>query len=91
MVCRDMLLQVYRFDDSEFRSHVVASSIENAKAIFDRWMGPEYREILEGESMMTISPIDGSTVLPISDDGSPPFDERTADEWIASDQTERFL
>ena len=84
-----MGLAVYRFEDVEFRSHVIASSIERATEIFDKVMGAEFRELSEGS--MEIYQIDGSTVLPISEDGSPPFVELTADEWIAKDPTPRFL
>jgi len=81
-----MTLSVYRFDDTEYRSHIVAFSMENAIAIFDKVMGPELRE-----EAIKIYPIDGSTVLLISQDGSAPFTEHSADEWIAIDPRERFL
>ena len=82
-------LQVFRFDDLGFRSHIIARSKTRAIEIFDLTMGKEYRECEENE--MEIYPIDDLTLLSISDEGCPPFEEKTPREWIEKTPIEGFL
>jgi len=77
-------LQVWRFDDSVLRSHVVASSKDEAVEIFDRVMGREYRDVEDDEYECEIYPIGDETELSIasSENLSAGFVKKTAAEWI---------
>ena len=81
--------QVWRFDDGVIRSHVVATSKDEAIKIFDRTMGVEYRD--DTDSPVEIYAIDDDVLLPISLDGSSDFIDKTAGEWIEHDDSSRFL
>lgn len=71
------VLAVYRFDDTEVRSHVVAYSQRRAVRIFERTM--------DLGTNVDVYELEGHVALKIDDD------ERTVDEWITSDPKERFL
>ncbi len=83
-------LQVWRFDDGVVRSHVIAATEKDATDIFDRVMGPEYREELD-DVTIEIYQIPGSTELPIDLDGCGDFLTKTANDWIEHHDGPSFL
>lgn len=83
-----MRLEVFRFEDVEFRSHVIARCRETAIEIFDAVMGRDYRT--NEDFSVEIYAIDDDTVLSIELLGEQAI-EKTAAEWMAEEPTERFL